>query len=73
MGFLSDEQAAAYGRFDGAPSRAALERFFFLDGLDQQLVGRAVASTTGWGLRCSLGRSGFWGRFCPIRWACRGW
>jgi hypothetical protein len=40
MGFLSDEQATAYGRFDGAPSRAGLERFFFLDDIDQQLVGR---------------------------------
>jgi hypothetical protein len=29
--FLSDEQAAAYGRFDGEWSRSELERFFFLD------------------------------------------
>jgi hypothetical protein len=29
--FLSDDQAAAYGRFAGEPSRAELERFFFLD------------------------------------------
>jgi hypothetical protein len=29
--FLSDDQAAAYGRFGGAPSRVELERFFFLD------------------------------------------
>ncbi len=33
--FLSDEQAAAYGRFDGPPSQAELERFFFLDDADR--------------------------------------
>ncbi|MGI5488816.1 hypothetical protein [Microtetraspora malaysiensis] len=27
--FLTDEQAARYGSFYGAPSRADLERFFF--------------------------------------------
>jgi hypothetical protein len=38
--FLTDEQAAAYGRYTGSPSRADLERFFFLDDADKQLVGR---------------------------------
>jgi hypothetical protein len=36
--FLSDEQAAAYGQFDGDPSRAELERFFFLDDADRLRV-----------------------------------
>jgi hypothetical protein len=31
-GFLSGDQAAAYGRFAGLPDRSELERFFFLDG-----------------------------------------
>jgi hypothetical protein len=29
--FLSDDQAAAYGRFAGPPDGVELERFFFLD------------------------------------------
>ena len=36
--FLSDEQVAAYGRFDGVPSRAELERFFLLDDADRRRV-----------------------------------
>lgn len=38
--FLSDEQAATYGRFTAPPSRAELERFFFLDDADRALTGR---------------------------------
>jgi len=39
--FLSDEQAAVYGRFAGVPpSRAELERFFLLDDVAISAVGR---------------------------------
>jgi hypothetical protein len=38
--FLSDEQAAAHGRFAGVPSRAELERFFFLDDAALALTGK---------------------------------
>lgn len=38
MEFLSDEQAAAYGQFNGDPSRAELERFIFLDEADRRRV-----------------------------------
>lgn len=34
---LTDEQAAKYAAYDGAPSRRELERFFFLDGADRAL------------------------------------
>ncbi|MFI0715520.1 Tn3 family transposase [Streptomyces inhibens] len=33
--FLTDEQAAAYGRFVEEPTRPELERFFFLDDVDR--------------------------------------
>ena len=38
--FLSDEEAAAYGRFGGPPSRAELERVFFIDDADRALICR---------------------------------
>lgn len=38
--FLTDDEAAAYGRYAGAPSRADLERVFFLDDEDRALVER---------------------------------
>ncbi len=39
IAFLSDAQVAEYGRFDGAPPRSDLERFFFLDDADRNLTG----------------------------------
>lgn len=35
---LSDEEAARYGRFSRAPSRAELERAFYLDDVDKAPV-----------------------------------
>jgi Domain of unknown function (DUF4158) len=37
--FLTDAQVAAYGRFDGVPSQADMERFFLLDDADKALIG----------------------------------
>jgi len=37
--FLTDAQVAGYGRFEGVPSRADLERFFVLDEVDKELIG----------------------------------
>jgi len=37
--FLTDDGAAAYGRYAGVPSRADLERVFFLDE-DRALIER---------------------------------
>jgi hypothetical protein len=36
--FLTDDEAAAYGRYAGAPSQADLERVFFLDDEDRKLA-----------------------------------
>lgn len=38
--FLTDQQAAAFGRFAQPPTRAELERVFLLDDADQELVGK---------------------------------
>jgi hypothetical protein len=38
--FLTDDEAAAYGRYTGPPSQADLDRVFFLDDADLELVGR---------------------------------
>ena len=36
--FLTDDEAAAYGRYAGVPSQADMERVFFLDDEDRKLV-----------------------------------
>ncbi len=38
--FLTDAEAASYGRYNGPPPRAELERAFFLDDTDKVLVAR---------------------------------
>jgi len=38
--FLTDEEAAAYGTYQGVPSRAEMEKLFFLDAADKRLVAR---------------------------------
>jgi TnpA family transposase len=38
--FLNDEEAASYGRYNGPPPQAELERAFFLDDADKALIAR---------------------------------
>ncbi|MFF4779183.1 DUF4158 domain-containing protein [Microtetraspora fusca] len=56
--FLSDEQVGAYGAFAGVPSRADLERYFFLDDADRALVEakRRPHNRLGYALRLTVVR-----------------
>jgi len=51
--FLTDAQAAAFGRFTGLPSQAELERFFFLDDADLGRVAPRRGAHNRLGLPCS--------------------
>ncbi len=61
--FLTDEQAAGYGRFEGEPSQAELERFFFLDDADRDLVARRRGPQSQLGFAVQLGTVRFLGMF----------
>jgi TnpA family transposase len=62
--FLSDREAAAYGRFSAEPpSRADLERFFFLDDGDRELVGKQRGDHNRLGFSVQLATARYVGRF----------
>jgi TnpA family transposase len=59
---LSDD-AAAYGRFSGAPSQAELERFFFVDDADRALITERRGAHARLGFALQLTTARFVGRF----------
>ena len=63
--FLSDAEAAAYGRFDGAPSRVELDRVFFLDGADRELIDKRRGAPNRLGFALQLTTVRWLGAFLP--------
>lgn len=63
VGFLSDEQVAAYGRFTGELSAGEVERFFYLDDADRNLIARRRSDHHRLGFAVQLGTVRAVGRF----------
>lgn len=54
MEFLTDEQADSYGTFKEVPTRPELERFFFLDDDDRDLIALRRADSHRLGIALQL-------------------
>ena len=68
--FLSDQEAARFGRYEGPPSRAELERAFFLDDADRALVGRRRGDQNHLGFALQLTTARYLASSWPTRPSC---
>ena len=64
--FLSDEQAARYGRYHADPSPEQLARFFYLSPQDMRFLADYRRSYTRLGCAVQLGTLRFLGTFLPV-------
>lgn len=63
--FLSDAEAAAYGRFDRSLTREDLHRAFFLDDADPELIGKRRGAPNRLGFALQLTTARWLGTFLP--------
>jgi TnpA family transposase len=63
--FLTDEEAAAYGAYQGVPSQAEMEKLFFLDAADRRLVARRRGDHNRLGFAMQLTTVRYLGLFLP--------
>jgi TnpA family transposase len=63
--FLSDDQAAGFGRFAGDVPQANLEQFFYLDDADRDLISVRRGDHNRLGFAVQLGTVRFLGVFLP--------
>jgi hypothetical protein len=61
--FLSDEQKAAYGSFEELPSLSDLEKFFFLDAFDRNVIARSRQDAHRLGVAIQIGTVRYKGLF----------
>jgi TnpA family transposase len=63
--FLTDEEAAAYGSYQGVPSRLEMEKLFFLDAEDKQLIAKRRGDHSRLGFSLQLTTVRYLGLFLP--------
>jgi hypothetical protein len=61
--FLSDQEAAAFGRYGDSVSQAGLEQFFYLDDADRKLMTGLRGDHNRLGFSVQLATARFVGRF----------
>ncbi len=73
--FLSDEEASAYGVYRGLPSQSDLEKLFFLDDADKQLIAKRRGAHNRLGFALLLPTVRYLGVFPPdpLDGGCPGW